>query len=359
MGCSFSGDKPKNLTIWLEASSKQFEIIKQARSVFLKDNPDAIIVLKQVPFNTVKPLVLNPREQAPDIFLGVNDWLSELVKEKRILPINKSSLKNEFYPQTISPLIDNGELWAIPYSFEYLALFYNKKYIPPKKIIDFLSKNKDINSPLLGYDVYNLYYHFAFLSSLLDGAFSKKVFETSEMHESINSIKMLLDKKIIVKDCNSDIARNLFLSGKIPYYISGPWDIENIIDISPGIAPIPSLRNKPSKPFLGIKCFYISKDCKNKELAISFLNTLLDERFQSELSEINVPPANIKAETGKSIYMNFFFKNIKNTTALPGGPIMKSIWSIGNAFLYRTIHDNMNYKKALNLLKYEEKENSI
>jgi len=206
--------------------------------------------------------------------------------------------------------------------------------------------------------MYNFYYHFPFLTDFFDGKFGLPLVLSPQMEQSISSIRRLVETGSMPPDCSYDQARNLFFSRKTSIFITGPWDIESFKDQNIGIAPIFSFTDRKTRPFLGIKCFYVSKNSSNKELAREFLYTLLSEKFQQRLLKLRVPPANKKVVIGDDPFLKFYFENLPYTYPLPGGPEMATVWSAGKALLYLTLHDRQDFSLAMEKISHEIDKNS-
>ncbi|MDD5092093.1 MAG: extracellular solute-binding protein, partial [Candidatus Wallbacteria bacterium] len=312
-GCNSQPQEKTHLTVWLDMREQQLELVKQARSRFQQKHQGTEIAIDIVPFHGSKDLILSENTVKPDLFLGVNDWLTELCEKKAVSEFPPDKRSGEFPPQLLDPLTKDGNLMALPYSFEYLALFYHRGTVEPPDSVEDLYRLKVQfhDGPVLAYDIANLYYHFPFLSCFMEQDFGLSTLFSDAMEQSVSVIKKLIDEGLIPENCTYELARNLFLSGQVPLFLTGPWDMELMNPDKIGIAPLFSLNGKSCRPFLGIKCFFIGSASRNPDLAREFLYSILSPDFQKKLLENRIPPACRSAvPAADDKFQSFFYQNI-------------------------------------------------
>jgi maltose-binding protein MalE len=84
-------------------------------------------------------------------------------------------------------------------------------------------------------------------------------------------------KSGVLKDgVTYDVAKDLFLKGKLAMWINGPWELDNIrkAGIKFGIALIPK-GTQNARPFVGVQGFMVSKLSKNQLVAQAFVTEFL------------------------------------------------------------------------------------
>jgi arabinogalactan oligomer/maltooligosaccharide transport system substrate-binding protein len=136
-------------------------------------------------------------------------------------------------------------------------------------------------------------------------------------------------------------AREFFIAGDSPYYLTGPWNIPAIAEggINYAIDPLPSAGGEEAKPFIGVNAFFLSSKSTNALAATNYIvNYLSTEEAQLSLFEVGGrPPALMSAYEAASADDPDVaaFGAIGQTGApMPAIPEMGSVWSDwGNAEL--------------------------
>ena len=140
---------------------------------------------------------------------------------------------------------------------------------------------------------------------------------------------------------DGDRAREFFLAGKSPYYLTGPWNIPAISEagINYAIDPLPSAGGQDARPFIGVNGFFLSSKSANALAATNFIvNYLSTEDAQMALFEVGGRPPALTAayETAAAADPDVkAFGEIGQTGApMPAIPEMGAVWSDwGNAEL--------------------------
>ena len=92
---------------------------------------------------------------------------------------------------------------------------------------------------------------------------------------------------ILNANIDGDRAREFFLAGKSPYYLTGPWNIPAISEggINYAIDPLPSAGGEEARPFIGVNGFFLSSKSNNALAATNFIvNYLSTEDAQMACS---------------------------------------------------------------------------
>ena len=78
----------------------------------------------------------------------------------------------------------------------------------------------------------------------------------------------------VVGSVNYGDAKNLFLEGVQPFWITGPWELGALNDqdaVNWSAAKIPTIAGGTPSPFIGVQAFFLSAFSENKVVARSFL----------------------------------------------------------------------------------------
>jgi arabinogalactan oligomer/maltooligosaccharide transport system substrate-binding protein len=132
-----------------------------------------------------------------------------------------------------------------------------------------------------------------------------------------------------------DINNELFNSGKAPFTIQGPWAMSAYPDVNVAVNPIPSAGGQPAAPFVGVQGFYLSSQSENSLLATEFLvNYLSTEDAQRALYEADprIPAfSSLAEEVASDPIIAGFLESSKNGVPMPSIPEMGSVWDFWNA----------------------------
>jgi maltose/maltodextrin transport system substrate-binding protein len=146
-----------------------------------------------------------------------------------------------------------------------------------------------------------------------------------------------------------------FNQGDIAMMISGPWAWDNAkkkkIDF--GVAPIPSIDGKPSKPFVGVLGCMIAAPSKAKDIAREFIENHVLRPDNLRIINADVPlgvPANkaFYAELAADPNIRATMDSARNGEPIPNIPEMGKFWSAMDAALEAITNGLQSPKDALN-----------
>jgi maltose/maltodextrin transport system substrate-binding protein len=125
---------------------------------------------------------------------------------------------------------------------------------------------------------------------------------------------------------------------------------KNNIDF--GVAPIPSINGKPSKPFIGVLGAMINRASPNKDLAVEFLEHYLLtmqglETLDKDVS-LGVPAhKQFYRKRASDPLIQATMKNIRNGVLMPSLPEMSRYWSAMESALKNVTNGRQAPKEAL------------
>ncbi len=236
-----------------------------------------------------------PAGEGPDLFIGANDWTGELAANGVIEPIDLGSKSGDFFELSLTAFSIDGQLYAVPYGYEAIALYYNTDLVPepPASIEDAVAICADmpdiencIGLPGGG-DAPDAYHHYPFISAgggyifRFDPATgfdpSDVGLDTPEALAGVEVLQTLVDDGVI-GSVNYDTAKNLFLEGSQPFWITGPWELNETAvsttrasTVPWSVAKLPTIDGNTPAPFVGAQGFFVNAFSENKVLATSFL----------------------------------------------------------------------------------------
>lgn len=369
--------KNEKLHFWLDATEKEMDFFKRAIAEYEKTNPDVKIITEFIPFKDLKPKLLGVKDdtRAPDLVLVTNDWIGELAEKNILSPIENIN-KNKFLDFSFKALESQNKLYAIPRSFEVLALIYNKDLMPnpPSNLTDLQTMSINLKKrgiQTLMYDNKNFYYHapfyFAFNpdqdeNSLFSKQNNKNEFKTNKNEFKINTpktiksfefAKTLVTKEIVPKKSSYAAAVNLFCSQKVAMIISGPWALHEISgsSVNYAVQPINIMisRNLP-RPFLGVKAIGITKSSTHPGKSRKFADYLCSASMQKKtLEELFFMPVlkSFYFDEKIPVHAKAFFDQTVNSVIMPGHSDMKKVWKELNWALSQVIDKDQDIQTTL------------
>jgi len=187
------------------------------------------------------------------------------------------------------------------------------------------------------------YYTYPYMKAFGGGIFGQKpngdYDPTKVLVDSAGSVKGLdylagLGKdKILSTNIDFDTAQSLFATGKVPYYVTGPWAVDKAKSsgIKYGITPLPTLQGNKVTPFLGVQMFFVSAKAKNDAFAQEFVtNYVTKPELQADMFNIgHRPPALQAALTQVSASdpdAKAWSEAGQGALPMPNIPAMNSVW---------------------------------
>lgn len=347
-----SGDGAE-LVIWTDAEREA--AITAAAEAF-EEETGATVTLVQKNFEDLRNdfVAQVPTGEGPDITVGAHDWLGALVAAGVVDTIDLADKASEFEQVALDAMTYDGQLYALPYSLETIALVQNVDLVgaeAPATWDDMIAKGVAAGTerPFVintagetgdGYTMYGLQTSFGAPVFVQDdtGSYTNEVGMGGAPGEAFATwlgANGASGTGYISTTIDYDINNELFASGKAPYTIQGPWAISAFEGIDVAVNPIPSAGGETAAPFVGVQGFYLSSKSKNALLAQEFLvNYLGTEDAQRALYEADprIPAWTTLAEEVSSDPITAgFVASAQNGVPMPSIPEMGSVWDLWNA----------------------------
>lgn len=357
-GSSDDGDEAEGsgaeLVIWTDEEREQ--AISDAAAAF-EEETGATVTLVQKNFEDLRNdfIAQVPTGEGPDITVGAHDWLGALVAAGVVDTIDLGDKASEFEPVALEAMTYDGQLYALPYSLETIALVQNADLVgeeAPATWDDMIQRGlaSGAERPFVintngetgdGYTMYGFQTSFGAPVFVQDdsGSYTTEVGMSGPAGEAFATwlgANGSAGTGYISTTVDYDINNELFNTGKAPYTIQGPWaisaytDVENIT-----VNPIPSAGGQTAAPFVGVQGFYLSSQSENALLAQEFLvNHLGTEEAQRALYEADprIPAwSTLAAEVASDPIIAGFLASAQNGVPMPSIPEMGSVWDLWNA----------------------------
>ena len=295
-----------------------------------------------------------PTGEGPDMTIGAHDWLGEFVASGVVNTLDLGEKASEFEPVALEAMTYDGQLYALPYSLETVALIQNTELVgeeAPATWEDMIAAGEEsgaerpfvINTEGQTGDGYTMY---GFQTS-----FGAPVFVQDESGSYTSEVGMAGPEGeafaqwlgengedgagYLSTTIDYDINNELFNSGEAAYTVQGPWAIASFPDVDVAVNPIPSAGGEPAAPFVGVQGFYLSSQSENALIAQEFLvNYIATEEAQRALYEADprIPAwSTVAEEVSSDPIIAGFLASSQNGVPMPSIPEMGSVWEYWNA----------------------------
>lgn len=317
--------------------------------------------------------------KGPDILIWANDVSGELAQSGLIEPLDELPfLKENFLPVSLKAFRYKGRLYGYPYAFESLVLFSNPQLAPMElksfeAIEEFsiaLKKKSDGSYGFL-FDFKTFFFSFPLLNASGGYIFGENenglnASDVGVNHpgfiDGMNFLARLKKLELIPSSIDRGIAFEKFKAGRLAYMIDGPWAIKDLeaAKVPYRINILPTLNQKPAKPFVGVHGFMIRRSSENKLLAKELIEKYFlspkgmkifyqfDNRAPTHmevLSELS------KGDSKLAIYK----KSAEVGVAMPNIPQMGSVWGAMGKALSLVLEQNKSSKETLDQARAEIK----
>lgn len=344
-------DYSGTITIWHGWQGSYLDAKKVIFQAYMKLHPKVTINLVNQANVVDKSITAVKTGGGPDIIAWVDDTLGKLVLSRVVVPLDQyispSFINSTYNKAAAEGVTFNGKVYGVPESVEAVTIMYNKKLVTadqlPKNTDDLLTFAQSYQKAHPGQ--YGIVWPST--QTYTDAAFFYGFgaqYVTPDGKAQLNSPQSIAAAKYIAsfrpylpKQPTYDATSSLFTEGKAAAIINGPWAYADYatkagIDVGFARLPVITTTNTPSKPFVGVKSLWISKNAKNPALAADLLKFYTNTANQVAMSKADGEiPANLAADNDPSVTSNpaisGFAAQAQLGVALPNTPYMSGVWT--------------------------------
>lgn len=338
-----------SLTVWVDAD--RAGVLEDIAAQF-EEERGVTVELVTKDFGAIRDdfITQAPTGNGPDIIVGAHDWLGKLVQNGVVAPLELGDKASEFQDVAVSAMSYEGQNYGLPYSVENIAMLRNVDLVAdvPATFDDLIAAGEASGAEyafLVGLDPnaadpYHLYplqasFGAPVFEITADGTYDPSALALGNEGGEAFAVKLAEwgAAGILNTNISGDIAREEFVAGKSPFFLTGPWNLPAIQEagINYSIDPIPSAGGETASPFVGVQGFFISSRSENTLAANEFLvNYVGTEAVQTALYEVGGrAPALLSAfEAAKSNADVAAFGEVGATgNPMPNVPAMDVVWS--------------------------------
>ncbi len=305
----------------------------------------------------------------PDIIFWSHDRFGGYAQAGLLAEIKPSAeLKEKMVDFAWDAVRYDGKIVAYPIAIEALSLIYNKDLVPnpPKNWEEVAAIDKSLKEKgkrAIMWNIREPYFTWPVLAA--DGGyafkFNGKEYDPKDIginnegaQRAMTFVKSLVDQGVISSDMDYSIAESEFNKGNVAMTINGPWSWSNIdkSGINYGVAMLPKLNGKPSKPFVGIFSAGISSASPNRALAVEFIENYLmtDEGLgmvdkDKPLGAVALKSFQKVLESDKRIAATM--ENAQNGEIMPNIAGMQTFWYAEGNAIQNIVDNRQSVKDAL------------
>lgn len=292
-----------------------------------------------------------PAGTGPDIAVFPHDRVAQLYGDGLLSSIDLGGLEQDFVQTSLDATTIAGNLYAMPYAVESLAMFYNTDLVqtPPTTWDELHTMGmamQGAESVTWGFSLSGTTYDAYPLMTANGGyVFGKNPdgsWNTDDLgvgSAGMISFGEMVNNWNLEGFLNPNVdwqeAHDLFKAGEVPWLMAGPWALDQI-----RASGVPyAIHNFPSGyPFLGVRGFVINSFSTKQTLAASFLTDFMADVYPMTrlYEEGHRPPAYIPVQemiTDPDIVA--FGQVAANAEPMPNVPEMGCVWgSWGNALTF-------------------------
>jgi arabinogalactan oligomer/maltooligosaccharide transport system substrate-binding protein len=253
----------------------------------------------------------------PDIVVGAHDWIGSYVDQGIITPIELGDVAGGLADVALQAVSIEGQTYALPYAIENVALVRNTDLAPDKPASwdEMIAKGQELvaagqaDLPFgvqMNGEAGDPYHFYSLLTSFGSALFGQtpegdwdptNVLLGNEGGQQYAQFLQQAGQQGIFSISNTgDVLKEMFESGRLPFWITGPWWAPEAVDagVNISVEPVPGPGGQTPSPFVGVQGFMISNASENKLAATEFVVNFLgsEDAAKALFEEDPRPPAN-------------------------------------------------------------------
>lgn len=270
------------LRIW--ADEQRAPVLNELAEAFLAQY-NIELVVENISGIRDQFIIAAPAGEGPDIIIVAHDQAAQLVDSGLVAPIDLGAKAADFNPKALQAFTYGGDLYGMPYATENLGFFYNTELVetPPttwQEVYDIskalIDEGKAEFGMVLAGTSYDAYPWMTSQGGYIFGLDENGDYNPQDvgvgsegMIQFATMAKQWADDGILSPNTDNTTAKAMFLDGKVPFLMNGPWELTNLRNAGTpyAIAEFPD----GGMPFMGVQGFLVSAFSENVLLAQAFL----------------------------------------------------------------------------------------
>ncbi len=353
-----------DLVIW--ADETRVEPMEELGARF-EEEQGITVAVQELPFEDIRDQVqvAAPAGEGPDVFVGAHDWIGELQANGIIAPVDLAGREGDYQDVAIEAVTVEGQVYALPYAVENLALYRNTDLVPEapatwEEVVEIANRLEAEGAVEQGLvvpqDAESSPYHnhplFTGLGGYLFGRTPEGELNPDDVGidseaglAAASQFAEWYSSGLLDTSVDGALMQELFGSGQAAFAISGPWALVQDgrgfqeTGVPFAVQPLPPINGNPMRPFVGVQSIFVSQFSENALLAQTFVRDFLGtEEAAIALFEANGRPPALTAAyeqvaTDDPIFQAFG-ESGANGEPIPSLPAMSTVFSaLGDAYL--------------------------
>lgn len=305
------------ITLWHNWSEGEAIILDEALAEFQELHPDVSVIASTIPEDSILEEFADAGSDGlgPDLLIGLDSWIGELVGSGLIRPVFPFGAENAFFNARNRGLTEyEGLVYGVPLSLAPRALYYNQDMVeePVGDLITLLEEADADNRLAFAPRFVEAYWGIqAFGEGLFDSQ-DRFTLAESGFTEWLTWLTEAQRSPGVILNVDDTSLLELFASQQIAYYVAGP-DKQNELDalmseedpFEYGVVPLPDGPGGRSGPLLPAETILLYAHSSENQARIadalaSFLvNQQQSIRFMRETDRV---PANPAVSVDRRIY---------------------------------------------------------
>lgn len=302
--------------------------------------------------------VAGPAGEGPDLFVGAHDWTGELAANGVVSPVELGANADDFFQVGIDGFSYEGSLYAVPVATEAIAMYVNNDLVPADQVPTAIEDLPTVCAALEGIencigvpgggDGPDLYHEIWFLTAnggYIFGYDPATGFDTTDVgldnEGAIEGATVIEDLTAdgTMLSTNYDTAKNLFLEGKQPFWVTGPWEVGTLTDsdLNWSVVKLPTVGGGTPAPFVGVQGVFQSAFSENAVIAQTFLTDYVAttdvQRALYDADPRNPATQSVLDSLADNEVVQTFTLSGADGIPMPNIPEMGSVWGAGDSLL--------------------------
>jgi maltose-binding protein MalE len=359
-------DQARTIVIWADAD--RVPAVTQVANGWAANKGVTVRVVQKEMGPIRQEISTVAAENAPDVIVGAHDWVGELSANGSVVPLTPSAATKRLFPKYALDSFSYGtaikKLYGAPVALENIALVTNTKLAKVPKTFADLEKQalaaKKKTKAQVGLsvqqgqgDAYHMYPFFSGLGGYIFGTNKAGNLDPSDI--GVANARFLRNAPLIDKwnkeglirsQVNDSIAKDLFLKGRVAYWVTGPWFLADIrkSGLSYAVSAFPRIvAGTKSVPFLGVQGFMVTKFAGAHGVE-SLAKDLVGNYMMQPSAQLRLAAANDRYPANTRAAAQVRDKDLKAFGAasvggvpMPNIPQMASVWQdLGAAWVRST-----------------------
>ena len=312
--------------------------------------------------------------KGPDLYVYAHDRLGEWVDSGLLRSVNPGRrFREDIDPLAWRGFTRRGRAWGYPYAIEAVTLVYNKALVktPPATWDDVFALDAQLapqGRKAILWDYTNTYFSWPLLAAGGGYAFRERQDGSYDARDTgvaldgavrgAELIERLIRRGLMPAGSGYPEMEAGLAQGRVAMMINGPWAWVNLrrTGVDFGVARIPAVSGRPASPFVGIKGIYVSRACRQPELAAEFVeNHLLSLpglRAIDQAEPIGAPAsrayyAELAADPTVGARIGGIMASARDGVPTPSIPEMSRFWSAMKSSLTNLSEGRQTPREAL------------